>query len=242
MSNCKNICAVTCLLFHIIFVVLLTMCLKPKQFVDTLDRTASFDTYNSELDACDYVETENVIRVDSSDLVVLQLNVRGLYGKLSRLKSLLDSSTKGKKPDVLLLCKTWQSKSSPVPKLEGYSYLYKYHKHKLGGGVRMFISNRLKYREQPDLELDSEILEHCCVEIKLKNTKLLMCSGYRAPNSNPSEFLDEYGKLLRNVNDSKLQFVMGMDHNLDFLKHKTHRPTRRFVELLNISNLVPSIT
>ena len=57
------------------------MCLKSNQVVDTLDRTASFETYNSELDACDYVETENIIRIDSSDLVILQLNVRGLYGK-----------------------------------------------------------------------------------------------------------------------------------------------------------------
>ena len=69
-----------------------------------------------------------------------------------------------------------------------------------------------------------------------------MCSGYRAPNSSPSDFLDEYNKLLKNVNDSKLQFVMGMDHNLDFLKHKTHKPTRDFIELLNDSNLTPSIT
>ena len=147
MSNCKNICAIICLLFYIIVVVLLTMCLKPRQSVDMLDRIASFDTYNSEFNAGDYVEMENIIRVDSSDLVVFQLNVRGLYGKHSRVKTLQDSSTKGKKPDVLLLCETWQSTTSPVPKLEGYSYMYKYCKHKLGGGVGMFISNRSKYRE-----------------------------------------------------------------------------------------------
>ena len=218
------------------------MYLKPKQAVDTLDRTVSFNTYNSELDACDYVETEKIIRTDSSDLVILQLNVRGLYGKLNSLKTLLDKSTKRKKPDVLLLCETWQSKLSLVPKLEGYSYLHKYHKHKMGSGVGMFISNRLKYRERPDLELDSEIFEHCCAEIKLKHSELLMCSGYRAPNSSPTDFLNEYNKLLKNVSDSKLQFVMGMDHNLDFLKHKTHKPTRSFIELLSEASLVPSIT
>ena len=112
----------------------------------------------------------------------------------------------------------------------------------MGGGVGMFISNQLKYRERPDLELDSEIFEHCCAEIKLKNLEILMCSGYRAPNSNPTDFLNEYKKLLKNVNDSKLQLVMGMDHNLDFLKYKTHKPTRNFIELLTDTSLVPSIT
>ena len=56
-----------------------------------------------------------------------------------------------KKADVILLCETWQSKSSLIPKLNGYSYVHKYSQHKLGGGVGIFVTDKLKYKERTDL-------------------------------------------------------------------------------------------
>ena len=95
------------------------MCLKPRQIVDKLSRNIKYETYNEELDKCDYIDYGDAIKVSSSDLVVLQLNIRGLYSKLTRLKSLLNDVTNGKKPDIMLICETWQSKNGPTPVLEG---------------------------------------------------------------------------------------------------------------------------
>ena len=72
------------------------MCLKPRQSVDNLNREVAYETYTEELDKCDYVDYGDSINVSSNDLVILQLNIRGLYSKLCRLKALLNEVTEGK--------------------------------------------------------------------------------------------------------------------------------------------------
>ena len=98
------------------------MCLT---FVDKLQRAQSYTTYNAEIDVCDYLDIDDNIPICNSDLVVVQLNIRGLYSKQHNLKELLMNSFKGKVPNVILLCETWQSKNSPVPVIEGYSIVQK---------------------------------------------------------------------------------------------------------------------
>ena len=111
------------------------MCLTPRTYVDNLNRIESFKPYDVDHDFCDYVDVGESISISSSDLGIMQLNIRGLYSKIDKLKSLLNECTLGKQIDVILLCETWQSKTSPIPKLDGYSYIYKHRQHKLGGGV-----------------------------------------------------------------------------------------------------------
>ena len=101
------------------------MCLKPRQIVDKLNQDITNETYNEELDNCDYVDYGDAISVEANELVILQLNIWGLYSKLDQIKSLLNDVTCGRKPDILLLCETWQSKNSPTPNLTGYDYVYK---------------------------------------------------------------------------------------------------------------------
>ena len=62
------------------------MCLKPRQIVDNLNRNVTYETYNEELDKCDYIDYVDAIKVSSNDLVVLQLNIRGLYSKNNPVK------------------------------------------------------------------------------------------------------------------------------------------------------------
>ena len=143
---------------------------------------------------------------------------------------------------MILLCETWQSKSSLLPKLDGYSYIHKHHQHKLGGGVGMFVSDRLKYKERSDLYMNDCSFEFCLIEVKLKHENLLLCSGYRAPNTNPNEFLADYEKLLNTVNAGCNKLIIGIDHNLDLLKHRSHAPTKKFVELFEFFQQIPSIT
>ena len=139
------------------------MCLTPRnrfEYVDKLQRNKSYTTYNAELDACDYLDLNEKIDVSNNDLFILQLNIRGMYSKLNRLKSLIEDHTEGKYPDIILLCETWHSKSSPVPEMEGYSSVHKYREHKKGSRVAILISENLNYKPHPDLELSSEVFEH----------------------------------------------------------------------------------
>ena len=43
------------------------MCLKPKRFVDILERSESFETYYVDCDSCDYVESEDVMPVETGN-------------------------------------------------------------------------------------------------------------------------------------------------------------------------------
>ena len=97
------------------------MCLKSGQIIDKLNRDVAYETYNEELDTCDYVDYGDAIPVKANHLVILQLNIHGPYGKLDQVKSLVNDVTSGKKSDVLLLCETWQSKNGPTPSLDCYS-------------------------------------------------------------------------------------------------------------------------
>ena len=146
------------------------MCLTPRnrfEFVDKLQRVESYTTYSASTDVCDYLDIDEKISVCDSELAILQLNIRGLYNKVSKLKELLTDSFNGKNPDVILLCETWQSKNSPIPIIEGYQVVQKYREHRKGGGVAILISEKLTYRRRQDLEINTNILEYCTIEVKL---------------------------------------------------------------------------
>ena len=211
------------------------MCLTPRnhfEFVDKLHQTKSYTTYNVKIDACDYLDVDGKITVCNNDFVILQLNIRGLYSKTSRLKEVIEEHIEGRHPDIIFLCEMWQSKNSPMPIIEGYSCVHKYQEHRKGGGVAILISENVNYRVRPDLEVNSLIFEHCIIEVKLKSEKLLCCSGYQAPNTDTCEFLCEYEKVLNNMKKDNVKIV----------KQDIHRSTREFVRLNKSTNLIPRIT
>ena len=53
------------------YCVLCTMCLKPRTFVETLERTESFEPYDVDYDSCDYVDPEESVAIGTGDLVVM---------------------------------------------------------------------------------------------------------------------------------------------------------------------------
>ena len=62
--------------------------------------------------------------------------------------------------------------------------------------------------------------EYCIIEVKLKHENIMVCSGYRAPNTNPASFLSDYENFLNKTNVEKNKLIVGIDHNLHLLKHR----------------------
>ena len=89
------------------------MCLTPKIDLPT-DRLghAIVDFgdvgLNHANDVCDYISHEELhtIKSTTNDLIILQLNIRGLISKLSSLSALINSCSSENKVDVILLCET----------------------------------------------------------------------------------------------------------------------------------------
>ena len=217
------------------------MCLHPRN--DTLDKSV-VNTFNCTLiDNCDYLPVDDCIPLNSNDIVVLQLNIRGLQGKVDKLKWLINENFKGKEPDILLLCETWMSDNSPDICLPNYKKFEVRRQHKKGGGVCIFVNNRLTFRPRPDLHKNNTNFEHCVVEIKLKKHNLLVGSVYRAPNCNQQDFLTAYTEFVSGLKEIRnCKVILGMDHNLDLLKSHLHSNTQEFININYDCDLFPVIT
>ena len=85
-------------------------------------------------DNCNYIELDEAseIKYSSKDLLILQLNIRGLLSKTTQLKDTLLKFSEA--PDVLLLCETWlRSETEHKFQLPGYKCYHSHKKSKLGG-------------------------------------------------------------------------------------------------------------
>ena len=124
LSSCHiiKICHSQLFSFVHMFITLLfasVMCLHP-----IIDRKLStlYDKYQNvsvdEFDHCDYVHS--VSDVKPTDLVVMQLNKRGVSSKRSQLIDLVDNSVHNKHVDVVLISETWLTAHSPNLTIPGY--------------------------------------------------------------------------------------------------------------------------
>ena len=119
------------------------MCLHP-----VLDKKLStlYNKYENasldEFDNCDYVH--KITDVAPSDLVVIQLNIRGIGSKRSQLLELIDNSVHKQEQDVLLLSETWLTPFSPKLVVPGYELCHQDRLSKRGGGVAILVSNKLR--------------------------------------------------------------------------------------------------
>ena len=115
----------------------------------------------------------------------------------------------------------------------------------MGGGVGIFVSDRIRFTE---IKLNSnyDCIEQVVINISTQseNKTVIIGSLYRPLNTNDTKFVEEYKNLLSElykINNSK-KLILGMDHNMDFLKHSVHKRTHDFIELNLDDNLLPSIT
>ena len=224
-------------LFVILFV---TMCLHPKADIvnPVIANTHDWDIS----DDCDYIY--QVKNVSTDDLVILQINVRGILSKISLLKDLIDSSVADRLPDVIIMSETWLTLTSPSVKIPGYKFVHKCRLNKKGGGIGILVSDDLRFCEHPKLTSELNENEVVSIEITLKTGKrCIVSSMYRAPNSTPQVFQCCYNSLVCAMKKTKPHaIIIGLDHNLDFLKSLQHGSTNDFIHGNLDMGLVPTIT
>ena len=67
---------------------------------DLLDRPYVQLIYSTNNDNCEYLDVDNKLLLNDGELSVLQLNIRGLYGKVDKLKHIISESFYNKKIPV----------------------------------------------------------------------------------------------------------------------------------------------
>ena len=108
----------------------------------------------------------------------------------------------------------------------------------------ILISSTCRYKRRQDLEeTDCPSLESCFIELETNKKNIILGSIYRPPNSSPNEFIELFNTLSQKIynENPNTELVIGLNHNMDLLKHRNHRPTRLFVETLYDIGLVPLI-
>ena len=222
-------------------------------FVTMQSRTKGFDNLSREIlekhyiidltDDCDYeIDTENY-NWTKEDFVILNINIRGLYSKIGDLNRLVERiSLSGSAPTVITISETWLNQHSPNFEVPGYKIFRSDRLHKKGGGVAVLVANRLTSRKVKDVETNPTIVESCTVEIKGNKSPLIVSSLYRPPNTDSKLFLEQYKKLIGQLKKISPEIIIGLDHNLDFLKSEQHRPTNDFINLILDNQQIPTIT
>ena len=141
------------------------------------------------------------------------------------------------------MCETWLKSNSPKPNIAGYIFERRDRKWKQGGGVGILISSKNNYKRRPDLEtIGDSTLESCFIELESSKNNIVIGSLYRPPNTSTTNFVESFHTIITTIQRENKNIIIGLDHNLDLLKHQTHKQTRLFLENIYNNGLVPMIT
>ena len=193
-------------------------------------------------DSCDYADVNKTLHCDQNSLSCVQLNVRGITSKETEVSYLIDNCLYNDKPDVLLLCETWLNPFSPVLKIPGYETFQRNRAAKKGGGVAILLAD--KYRcKVIDVQFISQEFESIFVKLELRKGECI-CLGsiYRPPNTDPVKFIEEYSSMISQLKKECQNVVIGLDHNMDFLKSNKHESTQNFINQNLEMGMLPTIT
>ena len=234
-----------CTLFAVICTI---MCIHPKtnllSMSNCLDKfgrsTLSSSLFDDLADPCCYIDSIKELNADSNDLIVTHLNIRSLSNKLVGLSNLLQDTSS----DVCLLNETWlNDRNKALCQFDDYELESVERSCRKGGGVGILISKTLNYKRLPELEIKSSCLESCVIKLKPSRGKsVIIASWYRPPNSNCNEFKSIFNRFLNKICGEKKNYIIGMDHNFDFLKFGKHDGTQNLLELILDHGLLPTIT
>ena len=149
---------------------------------------------------------------------LFNLNIRSLPKNYVNLQHFLEGLNISF--SVLSFTETWLSEyNKSLYNFKGYSHIYKLRDKKRGGGVSMFINNKLNFQVRNDITFNLKNIDLIAIEI-LKNelnTKrnVIILTIYRPPDVLPNLFNDKLNDLFQMPNqENKTIFVTG-DFNIN---------------------------
>ena len=219
--------------------------------------------YYTETELTDFLKKKKIS--DRTHLKLLTLNIANLLSKQRSLKLLVENiSNEANRPNIIAITETHlnesrnqgYSDSELKGLLPGYQFFHKDRKTMKGGGVGVFVENRLADDakiETGDFFME-EIFEGIVLKIPnfpLKSGKknLIILTVYRQPSkpgelgkNNLKKFLETMERWLEKYDRRGNEIFVTGDLNLDLLKYDTHPPTSEYLDLMVSYELLPAIT
>ena len=133
---------------------------------------------------------------------VANLNIQHLLPKLDEIKLILSQNHSS---DILGLCETFLTPmiSDNDLSIPNYSFERKDRLANKGGGILVYISNKLPYVRRSDLE--SNDLETLWIQINFKNSKPFLIGFIYRPPSSKQSWIDDFEKQLKAIDDGKTE-------------------------------------
>ena len=130
------------------------------------------------------------------------------------------------KPTVICLSETWFQEDTvhPLCQLQGYKFEGTSREERRGGGVGIFIKENVQYVRRFDLEINSEVIESCFIEIINCNNKVLVGSIYRPPDQPVDDFLLNLTNIFNIVNTEKKKLYLLGDYNINWAATRQKGP------------------
>ena len=213
--------------------------------------------YHTETEFLEYLSSQNMS--DDTHLKIISLNIANLLAKLSSLKVFVQNiSNNSNKPNIIALSETHlndkqnhgYSTSDLQNLLPGYKFFHEDRKNKKGGGVGIFIEEKLAESAKilyPEIFID-EIFEGLIIKLPEMNLStgkknLIILNVYRQPgDGNTKTFLDSMNKCLEYLDKKSNELVILGDMNLDLLKYETHSMTSEYLDQMVACGMLPGIT
>ena len=145
-----------------------------------------------------------------------------------------------------MLSETWlKEEEEKFYELPGYTFISLPRQNKIGGGVAIYISNKLSFKTRADLKTDlTDECEYIAVEVShSKNNSIILISMYRPPNTDLAKFNLKFNRLLEIISlETHKNIIVAGDFNIDLLKYEQHQNTEQFLNCLLTNTLLPTIT
>ena len=201
-------------------------------------------------DKCDYIQPDTCTNLNTGNynLIILQLNIRGLLSHQSELKLLLQKlNNRNSSADIILLCETFlNNQTERLVQIPGYTLITNNCQANKGGGTAILVKQGVIYNRRKDLNIFIEKeVESTFIELLSKSKKYITIgSMYRPPNTKDDTFTDSILKIKHKISLEKerRELIIGMDHNYDLLKSTEHKKTQYFLDTILNHELFPKIT
>lgn len=209
-------------------------------------------TDNSEpaiLNISEYIDDTNglVNALKKSTFNILSLNCQSVNAKFCNLCTLLDRLAEHHcEISIICLQESWLGNDSDVSllKIPGYELVNQPLKISKHGGLIMYISNNLKFKNVASF--NSNVWENHFVEVSFDKHIITVGNIYRPPNrTNDAKaiatFCEEFKSCLNSL-AKKSHTVLAGDYNIDLLKIHENDTINSYLDSVLSQGFIPSIT
>ena len=190
----------------------------PTTLNDDPDQDNPLDTEMRKLiDGCKYIFPDSLSKTfleesKNNNFSILTLNMRSIPKKFEhfcKTLSVIDNHF-----DIITVTETWLKKELENNfSMNDYNHIFLSRNNQDGGGVGIYISKQIEFKERPDLKVECEDCENLTVEIVNGDNKknILVTVIYRPPDKNMDNFNIKFDQFLDIMNTENKSICVSED-------------------------------